>query len=99
MALTPRRPFRASALNISAPNDLSIGTVNYNQEFASKLSDYADINRQAIAAVANNAIDYDILGVAVANALIRSGVHVEMDSGEFVGYLAGEINDVRRMYM
>ena len=89
----------ATRMNNLAPNDLSIGTVNYNQEFASKLSDYADVNRQAIAAVANNAIDYDILGVAVANALIRSGVHVEMDSGEFVGYLAGEINDVRRMYM
>lgn len=89
----------ATRMNSLAPNDLSIGTVNYNQEFASKLSDYADVNRQAIAAVANNAIDYDILGVAVANALIRSGVHVEMDSGEFVGYLAGEINDVRRMYM
>lgn len=89
----------ATRMNNLAPNDLSIGTVNYNQEFASKLSDYADVNRQAIQAVANNAIDYDILGVAVANALIRSGVHVEMDSGEFVGYLAGEINDVRRMYM
>jgi len=89
----------ATRMNNLAPNDLSIGTVNYNQEFASKLSDYADVNRQAIQAVANNAIDYDILGVAVANALIRSGVHVEMDSGEFVGYLAGEISDVRRMYM
>lgn len=86
-------------MNNLSPNDLSIGTVNYNQEFASKLSDYADVNRQAIQAVANNAIDYNVLGVAVANALIRSGVHVEMDSGELVGYLAGEISDVRRMYM
>lgn len=86
-------------MNALAPTDLSIGTVNYNQEFASKLSDYANTNRQAIEAVANNAIDYDILGASVANALVRSGVRVQMDSGEFVGYLAGEIRDVRRMYM
>lgn len=86
-------------MNALAPTDLSIGTVNYNQEFASKLSDYANTNRKAIEAVANNAIDYDILGASVANALIRSGVRVQMDSGEFVGYLAGEISDVRRMYM
>ena len=89
----------ATRMNALAPTDLSIGTVNYNQEFASKLSDYANTNRQAIEAVANNAIDYDILGASVANALIRSGVRVQMDSGEFVGYLAGEISDVRRMYM
>ena len=89
----------ATRMNALAPTDLSIGTVNYNQEFASKLSDYANVNRQAIEAVANNAIDYDILGASVANALIRSGVRVQMDSGEFVGYLAGEISDVRRMYM
>lgn len=89
----------ATRMNALAPTDLSIGTVNYNQEFASKLSDYANTNRQAIEAVANNAIDYDILGASVANALIRSGVRVQMDSGELVGYLAGEISDVRRMYM
>lgn len=85
-------------LNNRMPDNFNVGAVNYSQQFASKLADYADVNKQAMEAFANNAIDYDQLGVSVANALIRSGVHVEMDGGQLMGYLAGEIRDARRMY-
>lgn len=85
-------------LNNRMPDNFNVGSVNYSQQFAAKLADYADVNKQAMEAFANNAIDYDQLGVSVANALIRSGVHVEMDGGQLMGYLAGEIRDARRMY-
>lgn len=85
-------------LNNRMPDNFNVGAVNYSQQFAAKLADYADVNKQAMEAFANNAIDYDQLGVSVANALIRSGVHVEMDGGQLMGYLAGEIRDARRMY-
>lgn len=79
-------------------SNLSIGSLNYNEQFAGKLDTMADISREALQKYAENAIDYDRLGVSVANALIRSGIHVEMDGGELMGYLAGEIADARRMY-
>jgi len=85
-------------LNNRMPDNFNVGSVNYSQQFAAKLADYADVNKQAMEAFANNAIDYDQLGVSVVNALIRSGVHVEMDGGQLMGYLAGEIRDARRMY-
>ena len=85
-------------LNNRMPDNFNVGSVNYSQQFAAKLADYAAVNKQAMEAFANNAIDYDQLGVSVANALIRSGVHVEMDGGQLMGYLAGEIRDARRMY-
>lgn len=78
--------------------DLSVGNLNYAGELSAKISDYNDLNRQVIDAMSNNAIDYGLLGVSVANALIQSGVHVEIDGGQLMGYLAGEIKDVRRMY-
>ena len=71
-------------------NDFSIGNVNYNEEFSGKLD--------SIVALMRNGIDYGLLGQAVANALISSGVHVEMDGGQLVGYIAGEIQDARRMF-
>lgn len=79
-------------------NDLSIGNLNYTGELSAKISDYNDLNKQTLDAIANNQLDYNLLGVAVANALIQSGVHVEMDGGQLMGYLAGEISDARRMY-
>ena len=78
--------------------DLSVGNLNYAGELSAKISDYNDLNRQVIDAMSNNAIDYGLLGASVANALIQSGVHVEIDGGQLMGYLAGEIKDVRRMY-
>lgn len=88
----------SALMNSRLANDLSVGNLNYNETFAGKLDAVADINKQAMQQFAENAIDYDRLGVSVANALIRSGVHVEMDGGQLMGYLAGEIKDVRRMY-
>jgi len=79
-------------------NDLSIGNLNYTGELSAKISDYNDLNKQTLDAIANNQLDYNLLGAAVANALIRSGVHVEIDGGQLMGYLAGEISDARRMY-
>ena len=79
-------------------NDFSVGNLNYTGELSAKISDYNDLNRMALTAMAENAIDYDLLGVKVANAFIASGVHVKMEGGQLVGYLAGEISDVRRMY-
>lgn len=79
-------------------NDLSVGNLNYTGELSAKISDANDLNQQMVDAMSNNAIDYGRLGVSVANALIQSGVHVEIDGGQLMGYLAGEIKDVRRMY-
>lgn len=47
---------------------------------------------------ANIGIDYDILGESVAKSLINSGLHVQLEGGKLVGYLAGEVSDIRRMY-
>lgn len=85
------------ALNGSI-NNLSVGNLNYTGELSAKLDDYNDINRQAVEAISKNGIDYDLLGVAVANALIRSGVHVEIDGGQLMGYLAGEVSAARRQF-
>lgn len=87
----------SSAIN-SRLGDISVGNLNYTGELSSQLSDYNDINRRAIDLMASNTLDYNLLGVAVANALINAGVHVEMDGGQLMGYLAGEISDARRMY-
>ena len=86
------------SLNNRLASDVAMGTFNYNETFAGKFDDMTDVNRQAMKAFAENAIDYNLLGQSVANALIRSGVHVEMDGGQLMGYLAGEIQDARRMY-
>ena len=75
-----------------------IGDVNYSEMLADKFDAMVDANREAMQQFAANAIDYELLGVSVSNALIRSGVHVEMDGGQLMGYLAGEIADARRMY-
>jgi len=79
-------------------NGLSVGNLNYTGELSAKISDANDLNQQMVDAMSNNTIDYGLLGVSVANALIQSGVHVEIDGGQLMGYLAGEIKDVRRMY-
>lgn len=87
-----------NVLNNGLANVMPIGEMDYNAQFGGKLDDLLDSNRQVAATFASNSIDYTLLGTAVANALIASGVHVEMDGGELMGYLAGQIQDTRRMY-
>lgn len=87
-----------SVLNNGLANVMPIGDMDYNAQFGGKLDDLLDSNRQVAATFASNAIDYKLLGAEVANALIAAGVHVEMDGGELMGYLAGQIQDTRRMY-
>lgn len=79
-------------------NDLSIGNLNYAGELSAKISDANELNQQMVDAMSENAIDYNLLGASVANALIQSGVHVEIDGGQLMGYLAGEVASARRMY-
>lgn len=88
----------SSAMNGSMAN-MSIGNLNYTGELSAKISDANAINKQALETIAKNGIDYNRLGVSVANALISSGVYVKMDGGQMVGYLAGEIRDARRQYV
>lgn len=88
----------SSAMNGSIAS-MSIGNLNYTGELSAKISDATAINKQALDAIAKNGINYDRLGVSVANALISSGVYVKMDGGQMVGYLAGEIRDARRQYV
>ena len=85
-------------INGGLSNILPIGDMDYNAQFGGKLDDLLDSNRQVAATFASNSIDYTLLGTAVANALISAGVHVEMEGGELMGYLAGQIQDTRRMY-
>ncbi len=88
----------SSMLNTGLNDNLNIGNVNYSGEIVGKLSEFGDYNKQALQAFSENAIDYGLLGNAVASALISAGVRVEMDGGQLMGYLAGEIADARRMY-
>ncbi len=88
----------ASSLGNVGSLNLSVGDLNYSGQLVGKMDDFANVNKAALEAIADNNIDYDRLGVSVANALINAGVHVEMDGGELMGYIAGEIRDVRRMY-
>jgi hypothetical protein len=86
------------SMSLGTLSAMSVGNLNYTQQMSSKFTDYMDANEAAMEAMANNAIDYDRLGASVAAALINGGFHVEMDGGEFMGYLAGQISDTRRMY-
>lgn len=86
------------SMSLGTLSAMSVGNLNYTQQMSSKFTDYMDANEAAMTAMANNAIDYDRLGASVAAALINGGFHVEMDGGEFMGYLAGQISDTRRMY-
>lgn len=86
------------SMSLGTLSAMSVGNLNYTQQMSSKFTDYMDANEAALTAMANNIIDYDRLGASVAAALINGGFHVEMDGGEFMGYLAGQISDTRRMY-
>lgn len=88
----------SNLMNSRLTDSLSVGNLNYNETFAGKLDALADTNRHAMEQMVRNSIDYDRLGISVANALIASGVHVEMDGGQVMGYIAGEIRDIRRMF-
>jgi hypothetical protein len=85
-------------LNNRIADNLAVGSVNYSAQMATKFDNFADSNKLAMKAFADNAIDYNRLGVAVANALISSGVRVEVDGGQLLGYIAGEVADARRQY-
>lgn len=76
---------------------LDIGSVNYNGELVDRLDDFANSSKQLNATLEENVLDYDKLGTAVVDALVASGVHVEMDGNQLMGYLAGSVRDARRM--
>lgn len=88
----------SSRLNGGIVRDLNVGSLNYTGEIIGKFDDMAEFNKTALDQLADNAIDYNRLGISVANALINAGVHVEMDGGQLMGYIAGEISDASRMY-
>lgn len=88
----------SNMMNTGLSSNLMVGNLNYSGEIVGKFDEFTDMNKQAMEQIASNAIDYDLLGVSVANALIRSGVHVEMDGGQVVGYIAGEVRNARRSY-
>ncbi len=87
-----------SVLNRGLSNVMPIGDMDYNAQLNGKLNELLDANHMVADSFSSNAIDYSMLGIAVANALIQSGVHVEMDGGELMGYLAGQIQDARRTF-
>lgn len=65
------------------------------------LSDYIDWSKKAMDNLSDSLnfdVDYDRLGISVANALIDSGLYVKMDGSQLMGYLASEIKSARRMY-
>ena len=88
---------------INKLSDISAQSIDFKPiEYHVKqdLSDYIDWSKKAIDNLSDSLnfdVDYDRLGVSVANALINAGVHVEMDGGQLMGYLAGEIADASRM--
>lgn len=87
-----------SVLNRGLSNVMPIGDMDYNAQLNGKLNELLDANHMVADSFSSNSIDYSMLGIAVANALIQSGVHVEMDGGELMGYLAGQIQDARRTF-
>lgn len=87
-----------NAVTSGLNNNLSFSNLNYTGEISAKMDDYNDLNQQMMETISKNVIDYNLLGAAVAGALINAGVHVEMDGGQLMGYLAGEIRDARRMF-
>ena len=80
---------------------LMIDGISSNQRLANELSNYASANTQNMSDLANELvgiIDYNQLGVSVANALVSSGLYVKVDGQQMIGYLAGETRNARRMY-
>lgn len=90
--------YLSGMLGSGLSSNMNIGNLNYSGQIVGKIDDFTSLNKDALTAMAENTIDYGLLGQAVAGALIASGVHVEMDSGQLMGYIAGEIRDARRMY-
>lgn len=85
------------AMNMNM-NRIVFDGMNYNTELNAKMVDYADSNNKVLKTIADGVIDYNLLGTAVAAALINSGLHVEMDGGQLMGYLAGEVSAARRQF-
>jgi len=84
--------------NLSVPDNIS---VTYNlSNIDNLLKDSVNTQKSlySLLSSANLGIDYNKLGESLAKSLINSGLHVQMDGGQLMGYLAGEIRDARRMY-
>lgn len=79
----------------------AVGTIDYTKAMADEFSSYANQSKQsfdAMASILQNSLDYNKLGDAVADSLVRSGIYVKMDGSQVMGYIAGEIQGSRRMF-
>lgn len=85
------------------PTSYSIDGVNTNQKMASSIDLMDSSLRSEIQALSASvarleATSADSIAAAVTQSLLAAGIYVRMDSGELMGYLAGQIQDTRRMY-
>jgi hypothetical protein len=85
------------------PTSYSIDGVNTNQKMASSIDLMDSSLRSEIQALSESvarleATSADSIAAAVTQSLLAAGIYVRMDSGELMGYLAGQIQDTRRMY-
>lgn len=88
-----------TALNsLSIPDNVSVTYKLSNIDALLKDSVDTQKSLYSLLSNANLGIDYNVLGESVAKSLINSGLHVRLEGGQLVGYLAGEISDIRRMY-
>ena len=82
--------------NMQIPDQISVTHTLTNID--SLLRESIDTQKNLQSLMSGMTIDYTQLGNSIAQSLINSGIHVEMDSGQLMGYLAGEIRDARRMF-
>lgn len=85
------------------PTSYSIDGINTNQKMASSIDLMDSSLRNEIQALSESvarleATSADSIAAAVTQSLLAAGIYVRMDSGELMGYLAGQIQDTRRMY-
>ena len=87
----------------TVPTTIGIDGVNTNQKMASSIDLMDSSLRSEIQALSASvarleATSADSIAAAVTQSLLAAGIYVRMDSGELMGYLAGQIQDARRMY-
>ena len=82
--------------NMQIPDQISVTHTLTNID--SLLRESIDTQKSLQSLMSGMTIDYTQLGNTIAQSLIDSGLHVNMDSGQLIGYLAGEMRDVRRMF-
>lgn len=85
------------------PTSYSIDGINTNQKMASSIDLMDSSLRNEIQALSASvarleATSADSIAAAVTQSLLAAGIYVRMDSGELMGYLAGQIQNTRRMY-